>query len=717
MEKRYEMWVEIQANKEIITDQERFDTAMKQCSEEGITGIILSVKDTSGFVLWKGAPAPYYSGYDSCFREEIDYVSQCFSAIRKYGMKCYGAFDVFAEGNKKTPCPGMKGIENPGWDCEVYGIDREGKWRIQKSVEASELSTVGSIDDFGEVFVNPANEEVCRYELSLIKDFLTRYHPDGIVLDRVRYIGLCTDFSEDTREKWEAFAKIHDERWPEDIYTIQNTENGLQAVPGKYYGSFFEFLAGVIKGFLEKVKKLIREYGRGAEFCDYTGSWYPLYDLVGANWASKEYEPSEFPLCDRERLPKTAYAELLDRLLSGFYYEDVRIEDIKDKPAYWYSVEGAGILARKVTMGKVKLTGSLFAAQYGDCPAKLSEAVAVCMEQTGGCMLFDLSYFRQNDWWKYLERKELSPIIQEEEKELSEIAVGAFEKQYRITEEALERKLWKAPDYSRECSSKAVRASDGALLGVAAVKVSQDNSLYPNTAWLSMLAVRREEQGKGIGSMLLKEVCRKLSEQGIQKIYVGQDFQNFFSGIPEPDEARCRFFRNLGFVLNQDEHYDLEADIARNRRIDEFDPAPFQKQYQAQVYQGEERELLGFLKREFPGRWVSETEEALNAGIDPNRILVLWDQTKSEILGYCMLSVDANGWGGLGPIGIAKQIRGCHVGNYLLHQALLKLREIGADRVRIDWTILKDFYGQFDFKPVRSYRAAYKVLEEKRIQN
>ena len=57
MEKRYEMWVEIQANKEIITDQGRFDAAMKQCSEEGITGIILSVKDTSGFVLWKGAPA------------------------------------------------------------------------------------------------------------------------------------------------------------------------------------------------------------------------------------------------------------------------------------------------------------------------------------------------------------------------------------------------------------------------------------------------------------------------------------------------------------------------------------------------------------------------------------------------------------------------------------------------------------------------------------
>ena len=35
-----------------------------------------------------------------------------------------------------------------------------------------------------------------------------------------------------------------------------------------------------------------------------------------------------------------------------------------------------------------------------------------------------------------------------------------------------------------------------------------------------------------------------------------------------------------------------------------------------------------------------------------------------------MLSVDDKGYGGLGPIGIAKKIRGKHVGDYILNQSL-----------------------------------------------
>mgnify|MGYP000214190553 CR=1 FL=1 len=46
------------------------------------------------------------------------------------------------------------------------------------------------------------------------------------------------------------------------------------------------------------------------EFCDYTGSWYPLYYQVGANWASEQYESTEFPWCDAGKLAQTGYAEL-----------------------------------------------------------------------------------------------------------------------------------------------------------------------------------------------------------------------------------------------------------------------------------------------------------------------------------------------------------------------------------------------------------------------
>lgn len=50
MEKRYDVWVEITANKEWILDAVKFEETMKKCRAVGMTGIILSVKDTTGFL-------------------------------------------------------------------------------------------------------------------------------------------------------------------------------------------------------------------------------------------------------------------------------------------------------------------------------------------------------------------------------------------------------------------------------------------------------------------------------------------------------------------------------------------------------------------------------------------------------------------------------------------------------------------------------------------
>lgn len=93
--------------------------------------------------------------------------------------------------------------------------------------------------------------------------------------------------------------------------------------------------------------------------------------------------------------------------------------------------------------------------------------------------------------------------------------------------------------------------------------------------------------------------------------------------------------------------------------------------------------------------------------------MILWNQDKTEIVGYCMLSVDEKGYGGLGPIGIAKKIRGKHVGDFILNQSLQQLKQIGAVRVNIDWTILKDFYGQFGSRQKDYIWQLIKDLNEK----
>lgn len=105
------MWVEITANKEWILDAVKFEETMKKCRAVGMTGIILSVKDTTGFSLYPSQIAPHYSKYDKTFLPAYDYVKQCFSIIKNLGMKCYAAFDTFAAGNGKNPHPDMPGIK------------------------------------------------------------------------------------------------------------------------------------------------------------------------------------------------------------------------------------------------------------------------------------------------------------------------------------------------------------------------------------------------------------------------------------------------------------------------------------------------------------------------------------------------------------------------------------------------------------------------------
>ncbi len=404
----YFVWVEITANTQTILHEDRFRAAMKKCAEVGIDSVILSIKDTSGFVLYNSSLAPHYSKYKECF-EEIDYLERCIHIVHECGMKLYASFDVFAEGNKKHRNPLMKGLTMEGWMCEVYGLDGNDQPVVQPIVSNHPIQTIGNIDDFGEVFVNPANEEVVEYELSLIKEVIDGYDIDGIVLDRVRYVGLSADFSALTLNKWKEAAGIAEEVAPSDIYSMEKADGEIKVTYGKYFGSYNTFRAQMVHDFICKVRHVVDNAERKVEFVDYTGSWYPEYYMVAANWASKEHIETSYPETDGAEYAKTGYIKQVDRMLSGFYYEDVTIAEAREhhQPADWYSVEGSADIAYEVTHRERPIVGSLYLFQYNPKPEDITRAVDMCFKTSDGCMLFDLCYLVNNDWWSLVDRKKI----------------------------------------------------------------------------------------------------------------------------------------------------------------------------------------------------------------------------------------------------------------------------------------------------------------------
>ena len=401
----YFVWIEITANRELILDETRFSSAMEKCARCGIDSVVLSVKDTSGFVLYNSAYADHYSKFNSSFKEK-DYLNQCIRIIHEKSMKIYAAFDVFAEGNKRNKSPLMKGLTRKGWMCEVYGLDEKDQPVVQPVTSENPIQTFGSIDDFGEIFVNPANDEVAEYELSLIEEVMNRYDIDGIVLDRVRYVGLSSDFSPLTIEKWKQSCLIEGEINLKDIYALKKNGGEIEVEYGKYFSSFNAFRAQMICDFIKKVRKAADSANKKIDFIDYTGSWYPLYHLVAANWASPDHLEKSYPATDPQEYAKTAYIRYVDRMMSGFYYEDVTIQEAlsHNKPACWYSVEGSADIAYAVTKREKPILGSLFLDQYKENPEVIKRAIDMCFRKSDGCMLFDLCYLVNNDWWEYASR-------------------------------------------------------------------------------------------------------------------------------------------------------------------------------------------------------------------------------------------------------------------------------------------------------------------------
>ena len=294
-------------------------------------------------------------------------------------------------------------------------------------------------------------------------------------------------------------------------------------------------------------------------------------------------------------------------------------------------------------------------------------------------------------------------------KELGELCQNTIPSRYYVTEAALEQKLFQHRCLCKEASYSVW--DDGECIGFVGVKIPDCEELFSGMAWISILVVKKEEQRKGYGTLLLEKTQKTLKAMGIQKLIVGQDFSCLFSGLPEVTEELCGFFRKNGFVVSAEcVYYDLEGNVQDNPLIEEFSVAEFETRWKAAVYDGEENALLAFLECEFPGRWKYEVECTLREGKTHEEIMLLWDKAQTEVQGFCMLSKEPDGRGKLGPIGIAGKIRGNGVGEFFLCKSLQQLKNLGRNRVNIDWTILTKFYGKFGFASERTYCGAYKEL-------
>ncbi len=256
-------------------------------------------------------------------------------------------------------------------------------------------------------FINPLHPEARKHQLDLIREIVTNYEVDGIVLDRCRYSNLYNDFSDLSRQAFSRWLGKPVNRWPQDIFAY-SPQPGKKIIEGGLFKLWLEFRAQVIRDFVSEVARTVRGLKPNITLGTYVGAWYPSYYTVGVNWGSDKTHLRYNWFT--EEYPRTGYAEFFDWIALGSYHPIPRKEDARrlGKSANG-SVEGLTEIGNTAIANAAFTYGGIFVPDYRYNPEALVNALEAASRQGQGWMIFDLSYIEEFNFWQWIEKATKAP--------------------------------------------------------------------------------------------------------------------------------------------------------------------------------------------------------------------------------------------------------------------------------------------------------------------
>ncbi len=388
------LWIETSANLPLLSSREGIQALMVQAREAGIDTLIPEAKNAWGFVIYESDVAPHIStspvalaGYPppvTWYPRNFDALRVLIEEAHAAGLRVHAAVNAFGEGLRLTPAAPLLGtaLHHPDWVSIHLRSGPDGQVTFIPS------SAVGPV-----VFANPGHPEAQLYEMAVLWEIASRYDVDGIILDRARYAGLDTDFSDLSREQFEALLGRKVRGWPEDI--LQPSNGRLR--PGPLFPQWVAWRASVIKAYVRGAARLVRRTRPGVAVGMYVGGWYPTIYEVGQNWARPD-APSIFAAWSPAWSEASLLSEL-DYLMVGLYYRTItRWDAARQGRSLWTSVVGSAMLSRELTQGTPVL-GGVWLDLYKDNRLAGEGAIRAAVRVTDGLMVFDLSNVRQENWW------------------------------------------------------------------------------------------------------------------------------------------------------------------------------------------------------------------------------------------------------------------------------------------------------------------------------
>ncbi len=401
------IWIDAPANFYYYANsKETIIAELAKIKKMGFTDIIVDVRPTNSGVLFKSKIENQLKKVDAWVKgtytwvhrtEDWDYLGVFIEEGHKVGLRVNAAINTMIGGSR---------CYHLGPDGFIFNDPAKKSWATVINAEGGLVNTL-DIQDPGVIFLNPANDAVVDYLITLIAELAGYENLDGIILDRCRYgdYGLQSDFSEVSRNKFEDYIGYKVTNFPGDIappgndkYSFTNPTTNLQKL-------WLEFRAKTIHDFIEKAAIKVKEVNPKVRFGAYVGGWYSSYYPSGVNWASPKYDPKIDGgyFWASENYKKYGYADHCDFMMIGAYAGVNSIYGSTEWTMQGFCSRAVNLFKKDVKFAGGPDIGNGSGFENGGQGALMPEIVSACINAADGLFIFDLCHIRMFNYWDAFE--------------------------------------------------------------------------------------------------------------------------------------------------------------------------------------------------------------------------------------------------------------------------------------------------------------------------
>jgi uncharacterized lipoprotein YddW (UPF0748 family) len=407
------IWIDAAANfPDFANSKENITRDLTLAKNAGFTDIVVDIRPTSGDVLYNSSvagvqPVAWLGAWVSGVYSKItrtatwDYLQAFIDAGHTLGLKVHAGFNTMVGGNSNAL--GSEGI--------LYRDASKKEWATSLNTAGGVVNTM-DVGGTGAKFFNPANDQVQDYIIGLLKD-LAKYNLDGIIIDRGRYDGIGSDFSNISRQKFQTFLGSTVTNYPSDILPPGATMTTISAMTTypMYFKQWLEFRVKTIYDFMNKAKAAVKSVNQNVKFGVYVGGWYSTYYEVGVNWASQNYNVAQKNPTWKwasANYQQYGFAGLMDEMLIGAYASPLSVNGTTE-----WTMQGFAKLAKE----KISTACPMVAAgpDVGNWDPNnnatqdqenqaIVNSVKACMDECDGYFLFDMIHLKQANQWQYVKQ-------------------------------------------------------------------------------------------------------------------------------------------------------------------------------------------------------------------------------------------------------------------------------------------------------------------------